>query len=136
MMIYENTAGVLSLGDEGNYLRIDWKQGIRDDADIQAIFEKAREAGKELQWYKLLVNQQVMLSPSVWAEAWFIHEWLPSLSKHGITSGRCAVIVGRDVVTRSTTLGYLEEVETTESRFQVQQFLLEREAIEWLLKAD
>jgi len=136
MMIYENTAGVLSLGDEGNFVRIDWKEGQREDADIQAIFEQALVAGKQLRWYKLLVNQQVMLSPSPWAEAWFVYEWLPGLRKSGITSGRCAVVVGRDVITRSTTLGYLGQVESTEARFKVQQFLLESEAVEWLLQGD
>ncbi|HLK97054.1 MAG TPA: hypothetical protein VK364_04740 [Hymenobacter sp.] len=45
MMLYENTAGVLSLGDEGNFVRIDWKEGQREDAHIQAIFEQALVAG-------------------------------------------------------------------------------------------
>lgn len=135
MVMYENAAGLLSLGDEGDYLRIDWKQGQRDDAAIQAVFEQALQAAKELQWHKLLVNQQVMLSSSSWAEAWFIHDWLPRLGGLGITAGICAVVVGQNVVTRTNTAGYLGQVGTEKATYRVQQFIFEQDAIEWLLQA-
>lgn len=135
MMIYENMAGVLSLDGEGAFLRIDWRQGFRDDADIIAVFEKASSTSHELKCYKLLVNQQVMLSPSPVAEAWFIYEWLPKLTAL-IPSGRCAVVVGDNFVTRSTTSGYLGQVAAEIRQYQVQQFLFEQEAIDWLLSAE